>query len=119
MARRPRRNDGQIVLNIDDIAFIIMATEDNLNYWKGVKTGFPLGECPESKPHIEILEKSIIDLRNLKARRDAGEDVETEKRALVKVNADATKALNILGPKALEDALVREGIIPDALRSIK
>ncbi len=98
MARR-RRNNEPVVLNIDEIAFIVMATEDNLKYW----TALPRME--EAEPHIKVLRESVVNLNALKARRDAGENIEELKRAEIARNGEATMALNRLGPQAIESML--------------
>jgi hypothetical protein len=107
MARQRNRNTEPVV-NIDEIDFIVIATEHNLKYWKVM----PPNE--KAKPHIKILEESVIELGKLKARRDAGEDIEAEKTALIKKNGDATMALNQIGPEALMDML-RGGNMPSGL----
>ena len=94
-----RRRLEPIVLNIDPIDFVVLSTQDTLKFWA------TLPKSEETKPHLKVLEDSVVALKALKARRDAGEDVESEKAVELEKNANATVALNRLGPNLFSQML--------------
>jgi hypothetical protein len=89
---------------LDEIDFIIIATEDFLKYWEVLQA------CEESEFHIKILKDTLINLKRLKERRNAGEDVAAEVGDEIRKNGIARMALNRIGPQTLMKTLKGKGM---------